>query len=553
MEPDVVSGPTGSTIRGLLRSPALGRLVAALFAFQTVEYGTWVAVLVYAYEATGPASVGLVAVAQLVPAALFAPLLARIGDRWDRATVLRVTYGALTLACLATGLAMLVELPPSVVYPLAIGLSVLTALPRPLHGSLLPALASDTTALTAGNGASATAEGLGALIGPLVAGLLLAVASPGIAILAAAGSVAISALLVPTVRGRVLATPKQDRPEADLEKETASAIGPTSGGHDLAPIALVVGLGAGVEGALDILTVILAIEQLGMGESGAGYLAAAIGLGGVAGGAATVALAGRPRLVGLFGMGAVFVGAAVLVLGLATGPLLALAVLAVAGGGLCLIDVVGRTLVQRIVPDDVLAGSLGRIEALRLAGMATGSFVVGPAIAVAGTTGMVLLTAVALPLAVALVWPRLRTVDARSVVPVAEIAQLRRLALFAPLPTPTVEWVARELDKLRVRSGARIIREGDIGDRWYLVVAGSLRVDRGGEPIRVLGPGDAFGEIALLHRVPRTASVTAETDAELLALDRDAFLTALTGSPDAARMAARVADGHLAADRRRGV
>jgi CRP-like cAMP-binding protein len=85
------------------------------------------------------------------------------------------------------------------------------------------------------------------------------------------------------------------------------------------------------------------------------------------------------------------------------------------------------------------------------------------------------------------------------------------------------------------------------------MVVGSLRVDRGGEPIRVLGPGDAFGEIALLHRVPRTASVTAETDAELLALDREAFLTALTGSPEAARMAARVADGHVAADRHRGV
>jgi CRP-like cAMP-binding protein len=97
-----------------------------------------------------------------------------------------------------------------------------------------------------------------------------------------------------------------------------------------------------------------------------------------------------------------------------------------------------------------------------------------------------------------------------------------------------------------------VFRAGEVGDRFYVVAAGELVVDVAGAAIRSLGPGQGFGEIALVHDVPRTATVRAATEATLLALDRDPFLAALTGQPRSQSIAANVADGRLADDRARG-
>lgn len=98
---------------------------------------------------------------------------------------------------------------------------------------------------------------------------------------------------------------------------------------------------------------------------------------------------------------------------------------------------------------------------------------------------------------------------------------------------------------MEVPVGTAITRGGDAGDRFYLVAGGTLAVTVGAEPRRELGPGSYFGEIALLRNVPRTATVTALTDCRLLALDRDAFLQAVTGSRRSARAADRRIDRHL--------
>jgi len=126
-----------------------------------------------------------------------------------------------------------------------------------------------------------------------------------------------------------------------------------------------------------------------------------------------------------------------------------------------------------------------------------------------------------------------------------EIRLLRSIRIFAPLPAPALEAVARELVPLRVAAGTRIITEGEPGDRYYAVADGELEVRRGPELLTRLGRGDGFGEVALIRDVPRTASVTAVADTLLYGLDGELFVETVTGNASAGRAAGEVVDGHL--------
>jgi CRP-like cAMP-binding protein len=130
-------------------------------------------------------------------------------------------------------------------------------------------------------------------------------------------------------------------------------------------------------------------------------------------------------------------------------------------------------------------------------------------------------------------------------VPEAELELLRRLPVFAPLPPVALEQVATHLSRVHFRAGDAVFRQGDHGDSFYVVVDGEVMVAPTGRPAVTLGPGDSFGEIALLRDVPRTATVIARTDAELLALERDVFIAAVTGHAPSAEAADAVIATHL--------
>jgi hypothetical protein len=182
----------------------------------------------------------------------------------------------------------------------------------------------------------------------------------------------------------------------------------------------------------------------------------------------------------------------------------------------------------------------GLQEGLAMAGLAVGSLLVPALVQLAGLVGAVVAIAALLPALVGLSWTRLARLDRRIVVPVREIALLRRTALFRPLPGPQLEAVARRAVWFTVPAGAAIIREGEPGDRFYVLAAGSLSVEREGRHLRGLDTvGEGIGEIALLEGVPRTATVTATADSTLLAIDRATFLLAITGHPDAFAAAQR--------------
>ena len=187
---------TARVVRAVLRSPALRRIELAFLIFNAVEYGTWVAILLFAYAAIGPTSVGLVAVVQLVPAALVAPVSASLGDRWPRDRVLLGGYVVMAVTFGATWVAMAADIPPVLVVAAAACASASVSVIRPTQAALLPSLARTPEELTAANGLSGTVEGVGLLVGPLLAAAILVVASPAAVFGAATAGCILAAALV---------------------------------------------------------------------------------------------------------------------------------------------------------------------------------------------------------------------------------------------------------------------------------------------------------------------------------------------------------------------
>ncbi len=530
----------GSVLGGVFGNPQLRRIELAFAGFNGAEWAVWIAMLVYAYEQGGATTAGLVAVAQLVPAGLAAPFAAVLADRYPPGRVLTLGYVAQALAMGATAGALLSGGPPLLAYALAAVAATFVVVTRPTQSALVPALARTPEELTATNVVSGWIESVSMLAAPALAGVLLAVASPGWVFATMALGTVVSALLVAPIRGPV--------PACDARPPVEEAVaGFRLLAREPAARVLVGLLGAQFVaiGALDVLYVVLAISVLELGGSGAGYLNAAFGAGGVAGIAVTVALVGRRRLLPPLVLGIAVWGAPFALLAAWPSVLGALLLLAAAGAGRSLFDVAGRTILQRTAPTDVLSRVFGVLEGLSMAALAVGSLLTPALVGLAGARWAVLGVGSLLPLTVLVSWRRLAEIERRAPVPVVEIALLRSLPLFAPLGAPELEGLAHGLDEVRVPGGTAVVSEGEAGDRFYVVAEGELDVAAGGRELRRIGRGEGFGELALLRDVPRTATVTAHSDARLYALDKASFLASVASHPSAAVEAERLVEERL--------
>jgi MFS family permease len=527
----------------LSRNRDLRNVELAFLAFNAVWYGAWIALLLYAYRATGPASVGVVAMVLLIPSALFAPIAASLGDRMPRERYLLLGYAAQTFATGAVAVAMLAGAPALLVYGLGCIQAPTFAMTRPAQGALLPGLAERPEELTAANGLTAVFEGAGILIGPLGAAWILLAGSPAAVYLASTVVLAISAGLTSTVRvhhrGAIAATDPADASPLHGFRVLSRERDPR----------LIVGLIFALEtviGALDILFVLMALELFHTGESGAGVLNASLGAGLMVGGAVTLALVGRARLgpgltLGGLAFGVVFASIALFPSGVVGAVLVAGAAV-----GLSVADAFGRTLLQRTVSDDVLARVFGVLEGLAMVAYALGSILVPALYPVIGLKGTIVAFAALLPALGLLATPGLRRIDARIVVPERELALLSKVPMFAPLRNETLESLARRATWVSAPAGTVLIREGEPGDRYYVLGSGALEVTRAGEHVHTMrDPGNGVGEIALLLDVPRTATVTVLEGAELLVLERADFLTAVTGHPEVTRSVERIASDRM--------
>ena len=523
-------------------NPAL-RLVELSWALTTTAYWVFIVALsLFAYEEGGVAAVGLVGLIRVLPSVVAAPFAAQLGDRYPRHRVLFLVNVARTALILGAAAVALLDVHVAVIYVLTALVGLMQSLFRPTQAALLPSLARSPEELTAANLVLTTIESVGIFMGPAIGGIMLALTGTDAVFAASAVAFLLSALLLAGVR------PEREAARGPLKtgllRESFAGFSTIARDSRLRLIVGLYGAQTLVAGALNVLIVVMALELLDMGNAGIGFLNSAVGIGGLIGGFAALVLLSRNKLASDFAVGLVLWGVPISLIGIFPDPLLALVLLGVVGIGVTLVDVAGLTLLQRAVPDEVMTRVFGVVQSVFVGTLGLGAIIAPLLIKLFDVRGALIASGSLLPVLAIVFWRRLQAVDGDTLAP-AELALLRSLALFRPLPPATLDQLASALIAVSATDGDEIIRQGDSGDRFYVIAKGEVDVTSDGQHVSTLGKGDYFGEIALLRDVPRTATVTARGDVELRALERDEFLGAVTGHVESVEAADAVIANRL--------
>jgi MFS family permease len=524
-------------------NPDLGLLGVATAA---ISFATWcftIALGVYGFEAHGAAGVGIVALIRYLPAAIVSPLVGLLIDSFPRRSVMLGSALASTLVLVLATVAAALDAPTAVVFAFPAFFAIAICGYGPAHAALTPTLVDTPQQLSASNVTHSVMENTGALLAALVAGLLLGPTSPAFVIGVAAAAGLVACLLVNRVH-------RDRRPDYVAEPdEVASAFREvTLGARALAfhpalrlSSATVVMLFL-FEGFADVMVVVMALELLHFGQGSVGFLNATWGIGAVIGAMALAMLFDRGRLVPAIVGGSLLLGLATMLPGLAPHAVTAYAGWFGIGVGFVFVEVAAKTLMQRLGSDETLGRVIGALESGRQGGLALGSIGAVLLVELLGVRGALIALGALLPLFVALWWTRLRAYEVGAPVAEGPYRLLRRNSIFSPLPLATLERLSHDLVPLEVPAGEDVIVQGEIGQRFFLIEEGQVEVFENGVFRRNEGPGESFGEIALLHDVPRTATVRTIVDTHLLALDRDQFLLAVTGHRRSHQLARAVVD-----------
>jgi MFS family permease len=528
--------------RRVLANSRLARLMFGEFVSSIGDWLYLVALLIVVYEVSrDPVALGLVGAARIVPFLVLAVPAGVAADRFDRRRILLATDIARGVLQVVLAGLVFVSAPTLAIVAVAIAAACASAFFGPAIGAYLPSLVTDEADLGPANSLWATLDNLAFFVGPAVAGIVVAAGGLMIAFLLNALSFAIVAVVLFTLPSRP-AEPAMANAGAGDADATQIASGLVTGWRSIASripgLVALDGATSFLGAGLGVLTVVIAFESLAAGEEMTGYLNAATGIGGIIAGFGAGWLVLRRLDVPI--VGASLVGAAAtIVLGVTAEAVVALVAIGVVSGALLLLDVINATVLQRAIPDAERGRAMGMLQVSSSIAMIAGAFLApliadGFGVAPALLVGAIVATVAALA-AVAVMRP------SGALAPVALPASDRRLevlraSIFGGLPPARLEAAIEALETVDVRAGQRVIEQGDVPDRFYFVDRGRFRVSQadamGGQAdIATMGDGDVFGEIGLLRSIPRTASVTAEIDGRLYALDRDAFLGLVGAGP----------------------
>ncbi len=549
--------------RRLLDNNALVRLLLGEFVSSIGDWLYLVALLVVVYQETGdPVLLGVVGAARVLPYVLLSVPAGIIADRYDRRLVLISTDLARGAIMVVLTIIVATDGPLWSIVGLSILATCFSCFFGPTIGAYLPTMVRDEDELGPANSAWATLDNLAFVVGPAIAGLLIAASGLTLAFALNALSFAFVAVVLWGLPSRVLPAPTPETPTeaAPAESSPEAAAATAESALRLEPIATpapagapvrpIVGLGAldtvtgFVFGGLGVLTVLLASDHLGAGDQATGYLNAAIGVGGMIGAISSSALVLRRSLRGPLLIGALLLAAGLVGLGASELLIGAFVAMTVASAGSLLSEVVSTTIFQRVVPDEIRGRALGAVATVGTLAYAAGSLVMPILATSLGYLPVFVALAIAVVassvLALLLVGTAGTRVDDRAVVVLRRVSAL---PLFAGVPPSSLEKAATQLRSVAVPAGTIVLREGDPADRFYLIESGAFAVDQaadgGSVRLRVMGPDQVFGELGLLNKAPRSATITAETDGTLLALEGADFLELVSAGPG---LAARLLD-----------
>lgn len=523
----------------------LHRLYALAFLHSVTEFSIWITVLVVAFDRGGANSAGFAVAVQLLPAALLAPVVTAAGDRFPRQIVLAVSFAVLAATSTCLAVALVADLGLPAVYASAAVFTVALGATPGTIASLVVYHATSTSLLMQANALLTSSVAAGSLVGPLLAAAVLAVAPAWVVATAIAGLCTVTAALI------AWRQPVDDRPPPATVTTARDVLADAIGGvhYVLTTPGLrwtvgVIAIAGLVLGALDIVFVAVAFEQLGGSGDTTGLLAAAL-----AGGTLVAAIAVGRRLPTTLTttslVGALLLTTPLMALGVVERLAPAVAVAVAIGIGKALFEVATRTLLQRTCAETHTSRAFGTLDSADLVASSIGAVLAGALIAdrdlgltlaVLGVGSAVALTAAA---------ASLRRVE-RAATPVRPevVTALRSVAFLGPLPFPTLERLAGGLDVRTVPAGATIVRQGDTGEEFFVLLDGTTTVSVDGRRVDRLTAPASFGEIALLHDEPRAATIDAETRCELAVIARQPFLDALQRSVTGHQAALAVAARH---------
>jgi hypothetical protein len=542
-----ILAPVRSLLRSL-RDAMANDGIRRIEAFWTLgiaaDAGLLVILLVEVYAREGVVAAGVLGAVRMVPGVLSGMLSGGVLTRFRAERVLFVLGLVRTLVAVACAIEIALGGSTILLYVLAAISAAAAAPSRPVSATLFPAVARSPHELVAANMAWSTGEGLGSMVGPFVVGLFIAAGRPELGAAAMAVAFLAGAIFIGRLR---------------FEHAADATGGGAAGGGGLRLLdglrtmrrRPVVGWTLAsvfaqilTRGLLTPLTVVAAIELLSMGEPGVGLLNAALGLGGLLGAVFAVSLTRTDRLIRTEAAALSWWGLPIAVIGLLPFPGVALGAMVVIGVANAVFDVAIFTLIQRGTSNDERAPIFALLEGLVGAGLVIGSLLAPVLLAAFGIRGALAISGAVLPIIALVVYGRIGRADRISVVDEGTLQLLRSVKVFEELPLTAFERLAGALEPLQFEAGDTIMREGDQGDRFVVIDAGEVEVTADGRPMSRLGRGAGVGEIALLRRSPRTATVTALTPVRAYGIACHAFVAAVSG-PAAAAVTERIAEANL--------
>jgi MFS family permease len=524
------------------RTPGRARVAISKILTSFAAWSFFLALSVYGFEAHGVVGVGVVALIRYVPGAVAAPIAGILIDRSSRRTFWVASAAAMALVLCGATAAAALGAPTWVVFIFPGLFAIASAGYAPAESAMSPMMARTPQQLSAGNVNDSVMENSGSLIGAIGTGLLLTATSPAFIFGAcAAASVVVFVLLLGVPRDERPAWLAQPSELAGAWAEIAAGVRTLAAHPGLRLAWTTTALLLAFEGFAEVIVVGLALHVLGLSTGAVAFLRAAWELGAVGAGVGLALLLDRGRLVIAIAGGSVLIGAAALLPGLVATPATAYVGWFGIGIGIVFVEVAAKTLMQRLGDDETMGRLLTLLQSGRLAALAVGSVCAVVLDEVIGTRGGLIALGALMPAFVLLCWTRLRGYELGAPVAAVPYSLLRHNSIFEPLPMATVERLSHDLTPVDFGPGVDVIVQGEQGDRFYLIEAGQVEVFENDEFRRHEGPGESFGEIALLHDVPRTATVRTTEQTRLLELEREQFLVAVTGHQRSTQVARGVA------------